>query len=78
MGKEKTDHTRSLCYKILTYMQSGKSITQMEAIKLFGCARLSARIADLRERGYSIRTQRCKKKNAEGHTVNYAEYSLEV
>lgn len=78
MGKEKTDHTRSQCEKILNYMQSGRSITPIEALNLFGCFRLSARIADLRERGYSIRTQRCKKKNAEGHTVNYARYRLEV
>jgi hypothetical protein len=35
--------------KILAYMKKGKGITQQEAVELFGCYRLSARIADLRE-----------------------------
>jgi hypothetical protein len=42
--------------KILAYMKKGKGITQKEAVELFGCYRLSARIADLR-RDYAIVTK---------------------
>ena len=40
--------------QILDYLQSGKSITQLEALQKFKCLRLSARIKDLRHRGYAI------------------------
>ena len=77
MGSEKTSRKKSQCDKILAYMESGRSITPIEALGLFGCFRLSARIKDLRERGYMIRTNRIVRKNEDGTTKNYAEYSLE-
>lgn len=40
--------------KILNYMLSGNSITAFEALQLFGCLRLAARIHDIRKMGYSI------------------------
>jgi hypothetical protein len=40
--------------KILAHLQSGKTITPLEALSLYGCLRLSARIYDLRNRGFSI------------------------
>lgn len=39
---------------ILKALKSGKSITQVQAYKKFGCTRLAARIADLRACGHSI------------------------
>lgn len=77
MGTEKSEHTRSQNEKILRYLESGRSITPIEALNMFDCMRLSARIKDLRADGHLIKTVRCKKKNKEGHTVSYAEYSLE-
>ena len=77
MGTEKSEHTRSQNKKILEYLESGRSITPIEALNMFDCMRLSARIKDLRVDGHLIKTVRCKKKNKEGHTVSYAEYSLE-
>ena len=41
---------------ILAYMQAGNGITPIEALDLCGCFRLSARIADLKHRGYDIVT----------------------
>lgn len=38
----------------------------------------TARIADLRERGYTIKTEMVTKKNDDGHTVNFAKYRMEV
>ncbi len=40
--------------QILDYMQQGNSITPLEALNLFGCMRLGARIYDLSQAGYII------------------------
>lgn len=42
--------------QILRHLRSGRMITQLEALELFGCLRLSARIYDLRDRGHDIET----------------------
>lgn len=34
--------------KILAYLMSGKRLTQLDALTLFGCMRLASRICDLR------------------------------
>lgn len=54
----------------LEYMKRYGSITPLEALNAFGCLRLSARIAGLREDGYVIDTA-----IAEGKK-KYAIYSL--
>ena len=43
--------------QILKYLQTGKSLTPMDALKRFGCFRLGARIYDLRRDGHSIMSQ---------------------
>lgn len=40
--------------RILAFMKNGGRITSLEALRLFVCMRLSARIYDLKERGYPI------------------------
>lgn len=40
--------------QILEYMRQGNSITPLEALNLFGCMRLGARIYDLSQAGYII------------------------
>jgi hypothetical protein len=45
---------------ILAYMKAGNGITPIEALNLCGCFRLSARIADLKKRGYAIMTEKVK------------------
>lgn len=40
--------------KILAYLKGGATISQDKAIELFRCYRLSARIKDLRNKGYNI------------------------
>ena len=40
--------------KILSWLQEGNKITQMDALKLCGCFRLASRIYDLREKGWNI------------------------
>jgi len=50
-----TDKTTQ-CKLILEYMQNHGSITPLDALREFGCMRLSARILDLRKLGWNIRT----------------------
>ena len=50
--------TENQTRKILRYMQEGNTITPIEALAMFGCFRLSARIWDLRNEGEDIETER--------------------
>ena len=54
------------------------SISSIEAIELFGCTRLSARISDLRKRGWPITSEMASAKNRYGHNSNFAVYRLEA
>ena len=38
------------------WLLNGKSITQLDALNMFGCFRLAARIANIREEGLDIVT----------------------
>lgn len=42
---------------IREYLEAGHSITPMDALNMFGCFRLGARIADLKKEGMDIRTE---------------------
>jgi hypothetical protein len=57
--------------QILKHLLEGHKITPMEALSLYGCLRLSARIFDLKENGWKIKTENVTKR---GKT--FAEYSL--
>lgn len=52
------EESKSQKKQILAYLQKGKSLTQMEALNLFGCFRLASRICELREEGVNIKTER--------------------
>ena len=39
---------------IAAYLNEGHTLTQLEALPLFGCLRLASRIHDLREKGMDI------------------------
>ena len=49
--------TTSQNHQIAAYLMRGGSITPIDALKMFGCFRLSARIADLRKGGMKIVTK---------------------
>lgn len=58
--------------QIKSHLQSGKSITALEALQRFGCLRLSGRIYDLtHEHGLNIRS-----KMVERNGKRVAEYKL--
>ena len=59
--------------QILIHLKSGITLTPIEALKKFGCFRLSARIYELKDEGWPIR---CENKELEnGKRVGH--YSLE-
>jgi len=39
---------------ILDHLLEGRTLTSLEALKLFGCFRLSARISELKDKGWQI------------------------
>jgi len=61
----------SQSYQIREYLLQGNTITALEALKLFGCFRLSGRIYDLRKEGTNISSTIVK---VNGKRV--AEYSI--
>lgn len=60
--------------RILAWLESGRSITPLEALDRFGCFRLGARILELRRQGHAI-ASRMVVATAEGKRV--AQYWLQ-
>lgn len=74
-GQLFTPETESQESRILAHLQQGKTLTQLEAISLFGCLRLGARCFALKLKGYPIESESvvvgAKRKRV-------AKYSLKV
>ena len=66
--------TKSQCAMILEYLKEGNGITPIDALNLFGCFRLGARIADIKKMGYNIVTEMVKV----GDGKRVAKYHLSV
>lgn len=47
-------NTKSQKVEIHNFLKSGKALTALDALRKFGCLRLAARIADLRDEGVRI------------------------
>lgn len=62
--------------QILDWLESGRSITPLDALRLCGCFRLSARIYDLRKMGVEIDAGKKYITAANGTRKKVAEYSL--
>ena len=57
MKKLQNKNTKSQCSRLLKYLKDHKrGITTYEAFSILGIHRISARVADLRDRGYKIDT----------------------
>jgi hypothetical protein len=56
---------------ILIHLKTKGSITPIDALMLFGCFRLGARIFELREQGHNIETERVTDERGK----NYARYN---
>ena len=58
--------------EILAYMKAGNKITPIDALNIFGCFRLGARIADLKAEGHNIESRLVYDLDGK----HYAEYAL--
>jgi len=58
--------------QIADYLNKGKKLTPIDALNKFGCLRLAARIADLRNEGMNIVTNTIKLENKK----QIAQYSI--
>lgn len=65
-------NTVSQANAILDHMRKGNTITGIEALDLFGCFRLPARIADLKKVGHIISSKMIKLSNGK----RVAQYEL--
>ena len=54
---ERVEQEPSQLVQIKNHLEAGKSITAIDALNLFGCFRLGARINDLRSAGLEIETE---------------------
>lgn len=66
-----TTQTATQNAAILAHLHTGDSITPMDALRLYSCFRLAARIKDLRDEGYAIDTMM----DGDG-SKKWARYSL--
>lgn len=62
---------------ILRHLRAFGSISPREALELYGCMRLGARIYDLKRQGFAIRAGRETSRNRRGDKVTYARYYME-
>ena len=61
---------------ILNHMERIGPITPLEALSLYGCNRLSARIWDLRHDGFEIISETVEVETAHGGRARVARYRL--
>ena len=63
--------------RILEHLKLNKSITQLEALKLFWDWRLSDKKYRLKKDGYNIKPEQIKVKRADGTNAYVTKYILE-
>ena len=62
--------------RVLQYIRDFGSITTLQAFQDLGITRLSARIFELKERGYAIKTDMVTGENRYGENVHFKRYSM--
>lgn len=61
------------CQQVLAHLQSGKPITALEALRLYGIFRLASRIHDLKKHGIEVKVRDVATENGK----KIAQYYLE-
>ena len=75
--KLNNNNTKSQCNQLLKYLKSHKrGITTYQAFTVLGIHRISARISDLRERGYNIETIMHREIDENGMRKVWRQYIL--
>lgn len=62
--------------RVIDYMKKFGSITTLDAFRDLGITRLSARIYEVKDRGYLVKTETITGKNRFGEKTHYFKYSL--
>ena len=62
--------------RIIRHLNDKGSITALEAIKEYGIMQLGARIYELKDEGYNIRSEFVSSKNRYNEPVSFSKYSL--
>jgi hypothetical protein len=62
--------------RVLRHLQAGNSLTALQALNYFGCARLAARIGELIDAGWPIQSRAIRITNRDGKLVTVSEYYL--
>lgn len=75
---DNADNCESQNVAIAKYLEEGGRLTPLDALHLFGCFRLAARIGELRKAGMEIHTARIQVVNEAGRRVFVGQYSLGV
>lgn len=67
--------TESQTNRVLEHLSQGRTLTALQALALFGCFRLAARIADIKRKGFDVKSEMvqvgAKKKKV-------AQYSIDI
>lgn len=64
--------------RIIRHLKDYKTITSWEAIQEYGVTRLSARISDIKNKGYIITDEWISTPNRYGEMISFKKYSLEM
>lgn len=64
---------QSQTQKIANYLLKGRSLTSLQALKLFGCFRLASRVREIRET-YKVKTEIVKTKGGS----RIGKYSIQL
>lgn len=67
---------QSQAQRLYAHLESGGTITSLEAFNVLGITQLSARIIDLETAGHSIKHERITVKNRFDEDVRVTQYSL--
>ena len=62
--------------RILKHLETYWEITQLDALALYSCMRLSAVIHELKKKGHNIETEMVLGKNKFDRYIRYAKYLL--
>lgn len=77
--KERTNERKqpSQLDQILAVLESGGTLTALDALEDFGCSRLASRITDLKRKGYPVASRMVTRRNCYGRLCRVAEYYME-
>ncbi len=64
--------------RVMQHLKEGKTLTSLEALRLYGIMRLPNRISELRRRGEQIEKQTIIVRNKYGEAVRVAQYKLKA